>query len=933
MGLSQALSTGISGLITHQKAMDNVGNNLANVNTVGFKKGIFQFRTLLEQTFRGGMGADAQTGRGSVNPVQVGLGTQTGSINKVFTQGPLENTANPNDMALMGNGFFVLSQGNGYVYTRDGSFYIGSDGSLMGGDGLFVQGAMAVKDSQGGVAIPADAKLENIIIPIGAVGGMSQTSKVEFKGNLNSNQELSSGLQLFGGVSYPTVGNLQQWMAKADYNGGDPLKDAKVDTSWNALEEKSYLVSQEMLAYARSQGVEAAGLPANVGSYTANITAAGLGDTYAYQAIDLTDPASATYGQVVDVVTLGLGELVKVDDLLPLGYVPVVEEIKTVNGGNVQTSTALGVKIPQYLSRGASGYFNGEPYTVENDYTFPPWVYESNGGDFLAAAGTAKLDGEMFTDAELESIWGAGSTFAPNGYVTVDDAPRPGETYPANLNTPLEQLQYLKGNVWTQPFANVKNGDEITIAFEKGSSKVEAVFVYNRPGEVSPMNPPQQPVGIERSYTLEHFLKFLGGDVDEPTSAFPAITPAMYGAPVTGAYPEGDMSSPDFDRAAYELALRNVAVTKSARNLDQAGGAMGLLSLPPRISSTNYGPDDYDAPGESAGAYTRSGVSPATYERWDANEGKMVVRDDIPSFNVSFVANLGAANAISDIGISFNNVPHDAMFSAEQDYSAPQGGSASATMTFYDSLGNPKTAAVRLAMVSQDSDFTTWRWYADCADDSDFPWQADPATGEIISNLNVGTGLIRFDKNGNFVKGAEYSETQGIVINQSDRGVNEPIWIKMLNNLSSDRQQDLDFSFLTMSAAASDLTLKYQNGAPPGTLDSYQVSLDGLIQGVYSNGIIAPIARLVLALIPNMNGLISAGDNLFFTGPASGDAQYGYANVGGRGEVRQMQLETSNVDLSEEFTKLITVERGFQANSRTITTADEMLQELLNLKR
>ncbi|MDR0361382.1 MAG: flagellar hook-basal body complex protein [Planctomycetota bacterium] len=935
MGLSQALSTGISGLVTHQKAMDNVGNNLANVNTVGFKKGIFQFRTLLEQTFRGGMGADVQTGRGSVNPIQIGLGTQTGSINKVFTQGPLENTANPNDMAIEGNGFFVLSQGNGYVYTRDGSFYIGSDGSLMGGNGLFVQGTMAVKDSQGGVTIPADAKLENIIIPIGTVGGMAQTSKVEFKGNLNSNQEITSGLQLFGGTSYPTVSNLQNWMAKTKYNGGDPLKDSKVDTSWNSLENKTYVVTQEMIEYAQGAGVELTGLPANVSSYRANLPTTGLGDTYAYQVIDYrAGNPDGTYGQVVDASSMGLGSVARVDDILALGCVPIVEEIKTINGGNVNTSTAMGIKIPQYLSFGSTVDYHGASHTVQNSFTLPPWVYESNGGNFVAAVTTnTGGEGVIFTNAQLQEIWSPDSTFAVNGNVSVAAMPRAGETYPANLNTPLEHVQYLKGNVWTQPFANIKNGDEITVDFKKGQSKVEATFVYNRPEGPSPMSPPQQPLGVEQSYTFEHFLKFLAGDVDEPTAAFPAITPAMYGAPVSAEFPDGDMSSTLFNRAAYERAIQNVALATSSRNMDSTGGVMGLLSIPPKISAGNYGTDGYDAPAESAGAYTRNDVSSVLYERWDDNEKKMVTRDDLPSFNISLVSNLGIANAISDVSIRYNNVPHEAMFSAEQDYAAPQGGSASATMTFYDSLGNPKTATIRLAMISQDSDFTTWRWYADCVDDTDFPWQVDPATGEIVSNLNVGTGLIRFDKNGNFVNGAEYSETQGIIINQSDMGVNEPIWIKMLNGLSADQQQDLDFSFLTMSAAKNDLTLKYQNGAPPGTLDSFQVSLDGLVQGVYSNGIIAPIARLILALIPNMNGLISAGNNLFYTGPASGDAQFGYANVGGRGEIRQMQLETSNVDLSEEFTKLITVERGFQANSRTITTADEMLQELLNLKR
>ncbi len=118
MALSQALSTGITGLMTHQKAMDNIGNNLANVNTAGFKKGVYQFATLLEQSMRGGMGADATSGRGSVNPISMGLGAVTGSINKFFGQGPIENTGNETDMAINGNGFFVIRQGNGFAYTR-----------------------------------------------------------------------------------------------------------------------------------------------------------------------------------------------------------------------------------------------------------------------------------------------------------------------------------------------------------------------------------------------------------------------------------------------------------------------------------------------------------------------------------------------------------------------------------------------------------------------------------------------------------------------------------------------------------------------------------------------------------------------------------------------------------------------------------------------
>ncbi len=1141
MALSQALSTGISGLVTHQKAMDNVGNNLANVNTTGFKKGVFQFRTLLEQSYRGGMGADAQTGRGSINPIQLGLGTQTGSINKVFTQGPLENTSNPNDLAIEGNGFFVLRQGNGYAYTRDGAFYLGSDGSLMGGNGLYVQGTMAVKDAAGDYYIPSDSKLENIVIPLGETGGMVQTSTVEFGGNVNSNQKVSQGLRLFGGTSYPTVSNLQQWMWKSDFNGGDPYVDQSVDASWNSLEEKTYTLPNEMLELARERGhnTDSIRTDKTISTYTSNLSLTSLSEMIPSNMLNSITgkvesvPSSITIPVTNPDGTLGTrtlsGKELTVDALLRYGkgltdptdptseldsvYIPVIEEVKTINGGNVQTSAAYAVSVPAYETRGKNVGSVLDPatntlrtVTIQNDFTYPEWFYESTGAipNHTYAEIVDALNGmqtpinqksNLLTDAsihdwtnplvtsqgrhgtvqtftseaeviafvnakgplqdektQLENERGPlvanknrlekmnadaatikdnvdkGITTYPQNYtynngtgdititfandadvdafvqtntdalapintrigdinarITVIDSliattyqegidrkindtianyiwpngingdigngvtnpgwggsvtqatlqftlPRQGEIFPASLDTPLEQLRYRKGNAWTQPFANIKDGDEITVSFKKGQGQIEATFVYNRPGP-EPLNPPQQPIDIEKSYTLEHFLKFLAGDVDEPSVACMNITPAMFGAPTDDPkYPDGNpnASGDQWDRAGYEAALQNVRLAQSSRNLDEAGGAMGLLSIPPRVSAANYGDDMYDAPVESAGAYTRSIENDIKYSRYD--ELGNLKEESGDSFRVSLVSNLGQANALSDIRISYNNVTHEAMFSGETEYAAPEGGFTSATMTFYDSLGNPKEATVRMAMVSQDNDFTTWRWYADCIDDTDFGWQVDE-NGEVISNLNVGTGLIRFDKNGNYVKGAEYTESGGITINQSNLGVNEPITVKMLNGLSSSDTQDLDFSSMKMSAKESDFALKNQNGRPPGTLDSFQVSADGVVQGVYSNGVTAPIARLVLAMIPNMNGLIAGGGSIFYTGPSSGDAQIGYANLGGRGEIHQGQLESSNVDLSEEFTKLISIERGFQANSRTITTADEMLQELLNLKR
>lgn len=919
MGLSQALSTGVSGLMSHQKALDNIGNNLANVNTTGYKKGIYQFSTLLEQSLRGGMSASGN--RGSVNPIALGMGTQTGSINKIFSQGTLETTGATNDMAIWGNGFFVVSTGGGYALTRDGSFYVSEDGYLMGGNGLYVQGTMAVRNADGSMSIPQDAKLQNISIPLGSTGGMSKTSEVSFSGNLKSTQKVSSGLKLFGSFA-PSSSNLQAWM-DTGYNS--------TDTTWKALESESFVVSQEMLDVAAGYGANLpGGMASNVSTYTG-----GFVPTSSYHALNTaTGLVEEVYGLDADGNKIPVSTTDLLDGTYGAGtaYIPVTQEINTINGGNVQTSAALGITVPSYLTRGTVVEYNGTRYAVNNDYTYPAWFYDANGGDFAAVVSL----GNSEYLADVGAGWPngfQGSATQPTAVPSaLSDLPRAGETYAATLDTPLEHLYYNQGNKWTQMFPNIKDGDEVTIGFDKGNSHVEATFVYNRPSGTAAFGN-QVSVDYENSCTLEHLLQFMGGDVDQAATACAAITPAMFGAPITADFPDGDPNGAGFDSKAYNDALANYTLAKSGANTNTSStGVMGLIDVAANIGAANGGTDDYDSPAESAGAFTREGLSQVSYQRWNSvtNDYETVSAD---SFNISFVSNLGTENALSNISFAHNSVTHKTVFAAETEYSAPQGGYATTTVTAYDSLGNPKVITVRLSLVSEDSNFSTWRWYADCEDDSDFTWQADPLTGELTSSLNVGTGLIRFDSDGNFVSGSDCSETGGIMINLANQGVDDLIQIQVINGLGSSTLQDLDFSKLTFTAADNDFSLLEQNGNPPGTLESYTVASDGTINGVYSTGQVIPVARLILATVANENGLTAAGDNLYYVTPASGDAQYGFPELGGRGEIRQYQLETSTVDMSEEFTRMIAIERGYQANSRIITTADEMLQELLSMVR
>lgn len=910
MGLSNALNTAVSGLTSHQKALDNIGNNLANVNTVGFKKGVYQFSTLLEQTLRGGMGSTGTTG--SVNPIALGFGTQTGSINKVFTQGNIETTGNGQDMAIDGNGFFVVKSGNMVAYTRDGSFAVDEDGNLINSMGLYVQGTMAVKNSDGSITIPQDTKLENINIPIGTIGGMQKTSTVAFAGNLNYTQNnVAGGLNLYGSVAVPSVDSLQEWMSS---------NQNTTDETWSALQEATYY------------------------EWTADSTSAVNPTSFGYVGVGgtvMTIDEAVLAGYALEdsagnPIVAGSGALASLASIQGLGLSPMIREVNTINGGNVQTSQAMGITVPAYDS------------SVANGLTYPEWYYQSTGSalsyeDIVAENDALRTTIDQMTaiitdpgstaaeiaaaedaidaawDSAIRTIWSNGFNGADwdSAALTSASLPRSGTVLAASLNTPLEHVYTYENGKWNQLFTNLQEGDEITVAFDKGDTTISATFVYNYPVPQSDAN--QVALDYEKSYTLEHFLTFLGGDVNQTAAVCADISLDMF----------------DGDVEAYNQALADLTLAKSSTETGGSTGVMGLVDVAPMVTVQNGGTDTIDAPLETAGAYTREGVTQVNYTVWDEATQSFVTgsagRGD--SFNVSLVSNLGTANALSNIQITHNDVTNRTLFSNETEYASTDGGSTTASITFYDSLGNAHTATVRMTLVSEDSNFSTWRWYAECQDDTDFTWQADPATGDLVSSLNSGTGLFRFDSDGNFVRGSDYSETGGIVINLENQGVDDTIHVAIQNGLSSKQTQDLDFSAFTYSAAATRISLSEQNGSPPGSLTSFEVATDGTVYGVYSTGKTVRLARLVLATVANENGLRAGANNLYYTTPASGEAQYGYPQDGGRGDILQYNLETSNVEMSEEFTKMISIERGYQANSRVVSVADEMLQELLSMVR
>lgn len=205
---------------------------------------------------------------------------------------------------------------------------------------------------------------------------------------------------------------------------------------------------------------------------------------------------------------------------------------------------------------------------------------------------------------------------------------------------------------------------------------------------------------------------------------------------------------------------------------------------------------------------------------------------------------------------------------------------------------------------------------------SSWDWAAyeGPATGTPISS-STGTGNtpIYFDGAGAYVSGLAAGTFNTVTVPASPGAPAETI--------------NVDFSGLTQAKATSTAAGAKQDGIPFGSLTNFTINQDGSIVGTFSNGMTRTLAQVAMASFQNEAGLSRGGDNLWNTSSNSGVANFGVANTGGRGSISAGYLEQSNVDITSQLTNLIITQRGYQANTKIVSTVDEMMQDVLNLKR
>ena len=322
--------------------------------------------------------------------------------------------------------------------------------------------------------------------------------------------------------------------------------------------------------------------------------------------------------------------------------------------------------------------------------------------------------------------------------------------------------------------------------------------------------------------------------------------------------------------------------------------------------------------GSGSAFYTRAGEF--TFDR----EGYLVNPDGlfVQGFAVSAVAADGTITlgAIENINVpAESTAPPQATTTFTLDINLDAGAAVNdtfaSTQTVYDSLGN----AIPLTLTFLKTAANEWTAGVTVPTGT----VATPATDIVLTNAT-----LTFDGNGNLTTGTDPS----ITLTNLDSGAAD---ISGTNAITWDLFDSAAATNgdLTQYAGASTYNFNIQDGYAAGNLRGVSVDESGVVFGAYSNGQLTPRYQVVLADFPSYFGLNKLGHKLYAESPASGQAMPGVALSGSLGSISPSAIEMSNVDLAQEFVKMITTQRAFQANSRVITTSDEILQELISLKR
>lgn len=850
----RSLWSGVSGLQAHQVAMDVEGNNISNVNTTGFKYSRADFGTMFSQTVK--IATAPTDGRGGSNPLQIGLGVSVSSTTRIHSQGSVQTTDKNTDVAINGDGFFMVSDDGGLTnyLTRSGDFKLDAYGNFVNNAGFVVQGWNINWDTQ---SIDSSRSPQNIFIDPGMHIPAAQSTEVAIKANLNSGLNIgTSSRNLYALDSVHGWNNKTQRPEDENDTGTTQF----YTTSKNSVEVTEKGVDAGSLFNANGQGLN---LREGQGIWVSYADAKFTTDRA--NGANVFDP-NLTVAQQNNVifwgnkdisVTLDInlnGVRIQNDNIRSLD-----EAIAYINTFTAPTDTRDGTGVKAVKKADGSGieFVNDNADgTTDNMKNIDLTVNVGNSAgerntiNYDANTGVFSPQGGNLTTAQNDTDWIAGAAQA-------------GQPQNVKVVTAHKYI-YSSNPVTIPPMINPDGGP----AFQPNNG--------NRPTDPASANYWDAIQGslkntTERTFrTTEDLRELLQRD-------------ARYGVDYNGS---GiiDNATPTFDANDINQAVK-VVVTENGNFA---------------ISNANETSTIPANAGAGANAATTDPKNMSfNITAYSNKQGTVSTNDAFTKIFKAFDGPLVIGNQIKE--------------SEQLKLSA-----FSAGLEIYDSLGSKHTLEVQFVKQSTTQDGgNEWQMIIRVPEPAEIN-----TTGEGPTNIIVGTA--RFNNDGSLAsytpRTINFSPNNGAAPNQQ---------IKLSFGTSGSNDG------LVSSNSASTLTGQATDGYTSGNLkpDAIRVDDKGNILGEFTNGKTFAVAKIAMASVANNSGLEEIGGNLFKVTANSGNIVVGEAGTGGRGEMKTSALEMSNVDLSRSLTELIIIQRGYQANSKTISTSDQMLQTLIQLKQ
>lgn len=350
--------------------------------------------------------------------------------------------------------------------------------------------------------------------------------------------------------------------------------------------------------------------------------------------------------------------------------------------------------------------------------------------------------------------------------------------------------------------------------------------------------------------------------------------------------------------------------TNRPTDMSIQGNGYFMVSDGSRIGYTRDGAFDLDANGDLVHRATGERVLGWNFIDQQNTDTNTVIT---PTSTVNIpLGRLNASRVTSEVDFQGN------LDGAAANLPAGDPGNWTTTARLFDSLGGAHSVTIEFF---DRTDETPGPGNGNAV--SSWDWRVLDSQGNVLTdNVTGGSGRrLFFDSNGKMTDTSTAAVREVTV--EVPEGTGGPLNFDVV----------LDFNDIRQLKAESQVNAVNQNGFPPGELQGFTVGTDGTITGLFTNGLTQALGQISISIFPNPGGLERIGSNLWRNTDNSGVPVVGIPRTGGRGAINSGFLEQSNIDIGSEFTDLIVTQRGFQANTRVVTTVDEMLQDLINMKR